>query len=350
MRLSLRNQWKARQYRIYITGTPSFNPVLIFITIEGGVIRPVHHTVQYLTLPTAYIEGVRSEALQSYRIFGYNAHAELAQACLQYLLRDEFQQPFRPFTWTNAMPPHPNWFQKDKLLQYAIYYWDYHILNVVEWPEFLIHSLERFLSTQSIIAFVYKIRIAKITRLKLGLLHNLAGHNKIDGFTLCLWLGLLKVYEKFNKTNVSLEEYTSLMHQAALSGSLDSIETLLDMGLSANSQNHNGIQPLYCACEIDDEAVLKLLLERGAEPDARGGFHETALQAASYNGNIVAVKALLEKGTEVNIQGGYYGNPLQAAAFDGGEMVVKTSKASTRQRRRGQCSRWKLWERSPSRG
>lgn len=67
------------------------------------------------------------------------------------------------------MPPHPNWFQKDKILQYAIHYWDYHILNVVEWPEFLIHSLERFLSTQSIIAFVYKIRIAKITRLKLGL-------------------------------------------------------------------------------------------------------------------------------------------------------------------------------------
>lgn len=40
------------------------------ITIEGGVIRPVHHTIQYLTLPTACIEGVRSEALKATEFSG----------------------------------------------------------------------------------------------------------------------------------------------------------------------------------------------------------------------------------------------------------------------------------------
>ncbi|KAI5840860.1 hypothetical protein DFP73DRAFT_611679 [Morchella snyderi] len=273
------------------------------VTIEGEVVRPVHYTAQYLTSPTACIEEVSNDALQSYRVLGHNAHAELAQACLQYLLLDEFQKLLRPFTWTNAIPPHPNWFQENRFLEYAVHYGDYRIHNVVEWSESLVHSFKCFLLTESIITFVYKIRIAKCTRLRLG---------------------LLKLYERFNKTNVPMEEYTSLMHQATLSGSLNSIEILLDMGLSANSQNHNGIHPLYCACETDDEAVVKLLLERGAEPDARGGLYETALQAASHNGNIVAVKALLEKCAEVNIQGGYYGNSLRAAAFDGDEIVART--------------------------
>jgi ankyrin repeat protein len=40
-----------------------------------------------------------------------------------------------------------------------------------------------------------------------------------------------------------------------------------------------------------------------------------ALQAASLQGHEAIVKLLLEKGADVNAQGGHYGNALQAASI-----------------------------------
>jgi ankyrin repeat protein len=55
----------------------------------------------------------------------------------------------------------------------------------------------------------------------------------------------------------------------------------------------------------------------------KGGEYGNALQAASYGGDEAVVKMLLDKGAEVNAQGGYYGNALQAASSRGHEAVVK---------------------------
>ena len=48
-----------------------------------------------------------------------------------------------------------------------------------------------------------------------------------------------------------------------------------------------------------------------------------ALQAASSGGHEAIVKLLLEKGADVNAQGGEYGNALQAASSGGHEATVK---------------------------
>jgi ankyrin repeat protein len=48
-----------------------------------------------------------------------------------------------------------------------------------------------------------------------------------------------------------------------------------------------------------------------------------ALQAASSGGHEAIVKLLLEKGADVNAQGGDYGNALQAASSEGHEAIVK---------------------------
>ena len=75
-----------------------------------------------------------------------------------------------------------------------------------------------------------------------------------------------------------------------------------------------------------NEAIVKLLLEKGAEVNAEGDSGlRNALSSASFNGNEVIVKLLLEKGAEVSAEGGYYGNALQAASFYGNdhETIVK---------------------------
>jgi preprotein translocase subunit YajC len=61
-----------------------------------------------------------------------------------------------------------------------------------------------------------------------------------------------------------------------------------------------------------------LLLEKGAEVNARGGEYGNALQAASLERHDNIVQSLLEKekGAEVNAQGGGYGNVFQVASFE----------------------------------
>lgn len=46
--------------------------------------------------------------------------------------------------------------------------------------------------------------------------------------------------------------------------------------------------------------VVRLLLERGADPDARDVFRGTALMRAAWNGHLEAVRALLEGGAKVD--------------------------------------------------
>jgi ankyrin repeat protein len=48
------------------------------------------------------------------------------------------------------------------------------------------------------------------------------------------------------------------------------------------------------------EAVVKLLLERGADIDSDGKYSQTPLSLAARNGHEVVVKLLLERGADVN--------------------------------------------------
>ena len=69
--------------------------------------------------------------------------------------------------------------------------------------------------------------------------------------------------------------------------------------------------------------MVRLLLEKGANVNAEGGYYGNALQAASYGGHEAVVRLLLENGANVNAEGGRLGNALQAALTNGNESVVR---------------------------
>ena len=70
---------------------------------------------------------------------------------------------------------------------------------------------------------------------------------------------------------------------------------------------------LQAASNEGEEAIVKLLLENGADVNAKGGVFWIALHAASQRGEEAIVKLLLENGAEVNAEGGQYENALQAS-------------------------------------
>ena len=65
-----------------------------------------------------------------------------------------------------------------------------------------------------------------------------------------------------------------------------------------DSKGYYGRTPLSGAVERGHEAVVKLLLEKGADVKSMDGVGETPLSRAAWNGHKAVMKLLLKKGAE----------------------------------------------------
>ncbi|KAF5722066.1 ankyrin repeat [Fusarium mundagurra] len=111
-------------------------------------------------------------------------------------------------------------------------------------------------------------------------------------------------------------------HQTALQcactrGHIEIVSLLVDKGANINAKGRYGY-PLQAACLGNHEEIVDLLISRGSCADAQSGWFGTALQAASFNGNLRIVKLLLklEPPPNINARSGVYGTALFAAAYN----------------------------------
>jgi ankyrin repeat protein len=95
---------------------------------------------------------------------------------------------------------------------------------------------------------------------------------------------------------------TPLLVAASTSGTREVVELLLDKGADVNVVDVTGIVPLIAAASVDDSAVVKLLLSKGAAVNARAnvGQSATALMGAAYNGNAELTRLLLANNAQVD--------------------------------------------------
>ncbi|KAF9050900.1 ankyrin repeat-containing domain protein [Rhodocollybia butyracea] len=146
--------------------------------------------------------------------------------------------------------------------------------------------------------------------------------------------------------NAQGEKYGSALQGATQKGNEAIVSLLLDRGAELNAQGGefgNALQAAVLGDQHCDslmhqklkdppaedelrsrEAIINLLLEKGADVNAQGGKYGNALQAAAVNGNEPIVRLLLNRGAEVNTQGGEHGSALHAAANRGHEGIVHT--------------------------
>ncbi|KAI4715620.1 purine and uridine phosphorylase [Aureobasidium sp. EXF-10727] len=103
---------------------------------------------------------------------------------------------------------------------------------------------------------------------------------------------------------------------ASLYGLMKTVEMLLDKGANVNAKDAHYGSPLMAASVGGRSQTARLLLRRGADINASGGNFDTALQAAALRGNIKTARLLLENGADVNTHGGVHCFALRASSAE----------------------------------
>lgn len=125
--------------------------------------------------------------------------------------------------------------------------------------------------------------------------------------------------------------YGSPLHYCICHGRDDSdvlVNLFIDYGADPNGTGPSGLggyygTPLNAAVTRGEVEIMKLLLERGADPSVRGNREEwTSMQLACLHNKPEAFDLLLEHNPDVNAHG-RYGTPLQAAAYSGAKPLVR---------------------------
>ena len=116
---------------------------------------------------------------------------------------------------------------------------------------------------------------------------------------------------------------TAVILAARSADSHRTVSLLLDHGAEANATNNWGATALSAACAGGDIETAKILLDRGADPNAAPKLCEegflfaggrTPLAWAAFRGNVPLVRLLISHGAEVNAEA-MLGTPLAQAAW-----------------------------------
>ncbi|KAJ4379967.1 hypothetical protein N0V86_004273 [Didymella sp. IMI 355093] len=131
------------------------------------------------------------------------------------------------------------------------------------------------------------------------------------------------------KVNVDAKQSEAVLHKIVKNGWAMAVRPLLSaspysaVSIVVNSKYRYDTSALYLAAEKGNEAMVRVLLDNGADVNMQDGRYGTAILIASARGHKEVAKLLLDRGADINLQGGNYGNALQAAAVDGHKDVVE---------------------------
>jgi len=101
------------------------------------------------------------------------------------------------------------------------------------------------------------------------------------------------------------------------------VRALIESGADVNKAGDGDATPLYAAAQKGHEAVARALMELGADVNKATDNGVTPLYAAAQNGHKTVVRALIEAGADINKPWDNGATPLHAAAQEGHEAVVR---------------------------
>lgn len=118
------------------------------------------------------------------------------------------------------------------------------------------------------------------------------------------------------------------LHEAAAAGLADRARAHLDARPDElRTYSHDGFTPLHLAAFFGHEDLARLLLDRGADVNARSrnttfARDNTPLHAAAANRQVDVAALLLERGADVNAKDGHGFTPLALAANSKSDLLM----------------------------
>ena len=258
-----------------------------FLTIEGDKVGLIHQSAKdYLLRKTSDPD----PKLEHFRVKEEAVNLEITRKCLDYLQQGALAAGAVDLKSDNS---HLKAFP---LLSYAVLYWPEHA-----------RSLNRSEDVFDLSLPFYQ----KNSRIRQS------------------WLWTYGLWTEFRKPPISL----TLLHLASFTGILPIAENVLSKNslrghvkrfFYLHKTDDWGRTALICAAEGGHEAVVRLLLEKGANVNAKEDNGETALHEAAWGGHEAVVQLLLEKGANVNAkENNREKTALHPAAMRGHEVVVQ---------------------------
>ena len=118
----------------------------------------------------------------------------------------------------------------------------------------------------------------------------------------------------------ALSSYEKML-RAVEDGEYNEVKLLLDRGIDPNTTDPKGMSVLMIAARKGDARIVSLLIQRRANVGQRSPAGDTALLMGALNGNTSVIGSLLDAGGEINPAKGWA--PLHYAAFSGNADAVR---------------------------
>ncbi|KAL1868165.1 hypothetical protein Plec18167_008356 [Paecilomyces lecythidis] len=255
-----------------------------FLDIKNSTIYLIHQTAkEFLLRHQAAVECSRS-TICSWKgsIDLEEANVSFAQICVSYIHLPQFESDI--IMGDGWCPSVENVEQHD-LLGYAAKYWPYHL-------EKSAYKAALPLMDDSI----------ELCRPDTGRCKN--------------WLG---IYLFEHQIDLNLDRFTHEVEVIAVTGMKHLLEVYLRRGINSLSLLQ-AILPARFARQVEIE---KLLLRTGADPHLRTEYGDTYLSNAVAHGDLAVVKLLLDRGADPN-EDEYGSGPLARAAVHGYHEIVQT--------------------------
>ena len=113
------------------------------------------------------------------------------------------------------------------------------------------------------------------------------------------------------------------LHYATLKEQEAVVKLLLESGADKEAKDQWGRTPLHFAASKGQEALVRLLIEKGADKEAKDKKAPTPLHIAAYNGHKAVGRLLIEQGADKEARTKEGRTPLHLAAVKGHEALVR---------------------------
>ena len=107
------------------------------------------------------------------------------------------------------------------------------------------------------------------------------------------------------------------LHRAASTADATTVKVLLDNGADLQAKGAQNRSPLHCGCVSGNVGVVRVLIEAGADVNCKAAAGNTALIYACGSGSLPCVRVLIGAGADVNMKGETGRTPLHAASKGG---------------------------------